>query len=63
MLIADIRLETLSFSEDPVELNSILKEGFEVKTCFKLNTCTCGHEGYEVLSLNSLKGRPESRLL
>ena len=55
MLIAEIRLEKLSLSEDPVELNSIPKEGFDIEMCFESNTCISVNEGNEVLSLNALK--------
>ena len=55
ILIEEIRLETLSFSEDAVESKWISYEGFEGKMCFKSNACLCGHEFYEALSLNSLK--------
>ena len=54
-MIVEIRIENLYFSEDPVESNSIPKEGFEGKICFESNACTCGHEGDEVVCLNALK--------
>ena len=41
MVIAGVRIETLSFSEDPVESKSIPKEGFEGKIDFESDACTC----------------------
>ena len=55
MIIAEIRLEKSSFSEDTVQSKSIAKEVFEGKMFFKSNVCSCAHEGDESIILNSLK--------
>ena len=54
-LIAEIKLETSSFSVDPVESKAIPREGFEVKMCFESNTFSFEHEGDETPSLNDLE--------